>query len=259
MGSDSRLALPHTLVGRGPHRVVVAHGWLGDSLTYSGIWPALDGARFSYAFVDCRGYGAARDLVGRYDLHEVGRDMLALADKLGWERFSVVGHSMSGMAVQSLAAGAAATRLRSMVGVCAVPASGAQFDDARYELFRRAPGDLAARRRIIDASTGERLSTRWLESMVVASEERILPTAMSCYLTAFAEDDFHQQLIGNAVPVKVFVGDHDRGVSATLMEQTWCQWFKRCELEVLGNAGHYPMIEVPIYFAAALEGFLSQH
>ena len=50
--------------------------------------------------MDYRGYGGMRDAPGSFTIDEIAADALALADHLGFARFSLVGHSMGGMAVQ---------------------------------------------------------------------------------------------------------------------------------------------------------------
>ena len=54
------MTIGHTLIGDGPDKVVVAHGWFDDHTVYSPTFSYLDGARFAYAFMDYRGYGKSR-------------------------------------------------------------------------------------------------------------------------------------------------------------------------------------------------------
>ena len=54
----------YRLVGNGANRIVVLHGWLGDSSVFDPMLPALDGDRFSFAFLDYRGYGRSRQIAG---------------------------------------------------------------------------------------------------------------------------------------------------------------------------------------------------
>src|ERR1700757_1697928 len=55
MTSDITLGV--TLLGQGSEHVVVLHDWNGDHTNYDSILDYLDGASFTYAFVDLRGYG----------------------------------------------------------------------------------------------------------------------------------------------------------------------------------------------------------
>jgi pimeloyl-ACP methyl ester carboxylesterase len=98
--------LPHEVRGEGEHKVICLHGWFADRGAFRGLWPHLDERRFSYAFVDYRGYGEAKGVAGGYDLMETAGDVLATADALGWDEFSVLGHSMGGKVAQALLAAA---------------------------------------------------------------------------------------------------------------------------------------------------------
>ena len=101
--AGTRDPLGHEVLGTGPARVVVMNDWLCDTSTWNGARPYLDGARFTFAFADLRGYGRSRGRAGDFTLLEAARDVLALADALGWTRFAVVGHSMSSLVALHLA------------------------------------------------------------------------------------------------------------------------------------------------------------
>ena len=106
---------------------------------------SLDTQHFNYAFMDYRGYGARKGSGGPYTIAQIGHDALALADHLGWQRFSLVGHSMGGLGIQQVLADAPA-RVQALVGITPVPASGVPFDDAGWAFFSSAARDAAARR-----------------------------------------------------------------------------------------------------------------
>ncbi len=89
-------------VGNGPTRVIALHGWFGDHTAFASMWPYLDRSRFSYAFMDLRGYGASQTMSGEYTMEEIAADTLQLADELGWQDFALIGHSMSGKAIQQV-------------------------------------------------------------------------------------------------------------------------------------------------------------
>ncbi|ANZ14283.1 Alpha/beta hydrolase family [Streptomyces noursei ATCC 11455] len=88
--------LPHTLHGGDPHKVIGVHGRFAGRSAFGPIVPDLDRDAFQYALVDLRGYGAAKGRPGVYATAEGAVDVLAPADRLGWDRFSVISHSMGG-------------------------------------------------------------------------------------------------------------------------------------------------------------------
>ena len=246
-------------VGHGAHAVIVLHGWFGDAHAFGPMEAALDGASFSYVFMDNRGYGGMRGAAGTYSMDEVARDALALADALGFATFSVVGHSMGGMALERLAL-LAPLRLRKLVAVAPVPSCGVALDGAARQLFLDASGNVRARRAIINRSTGERLPAAWLDWKAKYSWESSDQAAFAAYFLAWSGTDFSEDIKAArvALPLLALVGEHDPRFDAALMRRTYLAWYPQARLEVLGNAGHYPMNETPLALAASIEAFLLQ-
>ena len=245
----------HHLVGNGPNKVLVLHGWFGDAHAFAPMEPALSRDEFTYAFMDYRGYGGMRDAAGAFTIDEIAADALALADHLGCAQFSLVGHSMGGMAVQRVLA-MAPDRVRKLVALTPVPASGVPFDEAGWALFSGAADNRENRFAIIDYTTGNRLSHVWIASLVDYSLANASRHAFAAYLTAWAKTDFSAAVQGMPLPVKVIVGEHDPALNATVMQATFLASYPDCELEVMANAGHYPMHETPVALATSIENFL---
>jgi pimeloyl-ACP methyl ester carboxylesterase len=249
------MTVGYETMGQGPHKVLMLHGWFGDHTTFRPLRNALSLDDFTYASVAYRGYGLSRHLAGNYSMQEISADVRGLADRLGWAEFSLVGHSMGGMAIQRILADAP-QRVRKLVAVTPVPASGVPFDPDGWALFEGAAASLDNRRAIIDFSTGHRLSKAWIEHVARYSDETSDRTAFAAYLHAWAKTDFHRDIEGNTTPVKVIVGAHDAALTAEAMKATYLAFYPNAELEVMANAGHYPMDETPVALATAIEGFL---
>ena len=248
--------MPNTFhrVGDGPHPVLVLHGWFGDARAFEPVETWLSHERFTYVFMDYRGYGGMRGAHGAYSIAEIAADTLALADALGWRTFSLVGHSMGGMAIEKVAA-MAPDRVRALVPIAPVPCGGLPFDAARRALFERAADQLADRRTIINRSTGGRLPAAWVEWKAAYSTSCSSPHAFGAYFRAWADTDFTDEITGRH-PVKVLIGEHDPAFDAALMARTYLRRYPHATVDVLRNAGHYPMNETPLALVAAMEAFL---
>lgn len=249
------MTIGHRVVGHGPLRVLALHGWFGDETCFDPMRDGLSLDEFTYAFMACRGYGLSRQQRGEYTMKEISTDAIDLADALEWESFSLLGHSMGGMAAQRVLADAA-SRVEKIVAVTPVPASGVPFDADSWGLFEGAARSLDNRRGIIDFSTGGRLSKAWVDRIARYSAETATVEAFAAYLQAWAKTDFHQEIIGNPVPIKIIVGAHDQALTEDAMRGTYLAWYPHAELEVMENAGHYPMNETPVALATSIEAFL---
>ena len=250
------MANNHVIVGKGPNKVIALHGWFGSARGWGPFAQVLDEARFTYAFMDYRGYGGSKALKGSYTIAEIAADTLALADTLGWKQFSLIGHSMGGKAVQQVLADAPG-RVQKIAAVTPVPAAEVPFDDAGWSLFSSAAKSRDARKGIISFSTGNRLSDAWLERMVKHSLENSTEEAFAAYLLAWAKGDFSARIRGNPVPILVIAGENDGALTPEVMRGTFLQWYPNAKLEVMANAGHYPMDETPVALATSIERFLA--
>jgi pimeloyl-ACP methyl ester carboxylesterase len=244
-------------VGTGDHHVIALHGWFGSALGWGHLPDYLNTTQFSYVFPDLRGYGSRRDEPGQYTMAEAAADAIDLADRLGWDRFSLLGHSMSGVAIQHVLS-QAPRRVRRLVGVAPVPATGLPLGESEWSLFSSAAHSHASRRMIVNYSTGSRLTPAFVDLIVGHSRDNSAEAAFGAYLPSWARADILAKVKGNEVPVKVITGEYDPTQPAEFMEQAWLQVYPNSELEVLRGTGHYPMFETPVTLAVSIEEFLSR-
>ena len=136
------VASSYLTVGSGDHHVLAVHGWFGSARGWGSLPDFLDGSAYTYVFLDLRGYGDRQQVAGEYTMEEAAADALAVADELGWDRFSVLGHSMGAKVGHQMLLQAPG-RVRRLVGLNAVPATAVPFDeDGLGAVLRRrgAPG-----------------------------------------------------------------------------------------------------------------------
>jgi pimeloyl-ACP methyl ester carboxylesterase len=252
------MTIGHTTIGTGGEGVIVLPGWFADHTAFEPVFEFLDTDTFTYAIVDYRGYGSSSDMAGEHSMAEIAADAIGLADHLGWDRFHVVGHSMGGMAMQRVALDAKG-RVKSGVAVTPVPASGVPLDADGEALFGGAPDNDDNRRMILDFTTGNRLTGKWLDLKVRKSHETTTRDAFADYLTAWTKTDFSAEVEGLDIPVLVLIGEHDQAITSEAMEQTYMKWLPNAELEVMANAGHYPMDETPVAMVTSIEAFMGKH
>jgi pimeloyl-ACP methyl ester carboxylesterase len=249
------MSIAHHAVGSGPRAVLLTHGWFGSAKGWGPFVDYLDGDAFTWVFTDVRGFGDRRGVEGDQSLAESARDILALADELGVDRFSVIGHSMGGSVAQKVLA-LAPERVEALVGISPVGSVPTPFDDDGRALFWGAAENRENRYGIIDLTTGNRNTPVFVNRVVDWSLEHSDVDAFARVLDAWAGADFADEVRGNEVPVLVAVGEHDPALGAETVKQTWLPLFPNARLEVIANAGHYPMFEAPVNLATVVERFL---
>ncbi|GAA1217088.1 alpha/beta fold hydrolase [Pseudonocardia alaniniphila] len=114
----------YTVTGSGTP-VVLVHGWTADSIDFSWLIPLLE-PHFRVIAYDLRGYGKSAPA----DAYDMGRqldDLTAVIEHVAGEPALVVGHSLGGAIVSSMAA----ERPERLLGVVALDAPYAVGEDGR--------------------------------------------------------------------------------------------------------------------------------
>lgn len=243
-------------IGCGDLKVIVVHGWMAGRALFDPMHPFLDLASFTFAFMDCRGYGDRLDSEGPYDVRTIAADILELADELAWPVFTVLGHSMAGMSAQWLLETVPA-RVQSLVLLSTVPARGAQISQERRQLLESAMTNPECRRALIDINTGHQRSVEWLDQTLALSLATTTLTALQGYLRSWTHDGFELQTNTSAVPTLLLVGEADPGATLKVMQEQVAPTLPLSRVQQLSGVGHYAMREDPQALAIAAQAFIA--
>lgn len=257
--------LGHDLLGVGSQHVLVLHSWMGNARSFDLMKPYLDTDKFTFAFADLRGYGRSRAVLGNYTLGEAAEDALVLANNLGWDRFHVVGHSMSGMVMQRMLLDDACRsrrRIASAVGVTPVTASGFPADEETRLFLWNLVHDETLTMQGISLLTSQRLPAAWVRALARDNIATSDPDAMRGYYRMWIEGDFSDEVahFRPDTPLRVIGGRQDLpGFAEAHYRATLATWFPNIDLQFISDAGHFPMYETPPLLAAMIEAHLSAH
>lgn len=131
---------------KGDAPVLALHGWLDNAQSFAPMAPFLDGV--DLVALDLPGHGLSdrRPPGVRYHFDDNLFDVLAAADRLGWERFHLLGHSMGG-AIGTLVAAACPERVISMANIEGLGPIAAPPDEAADSLRKAVRGSHDRKRR----------------------------------------------------------------------------------------------------------------
>lgn len=107
---EIRIQLPHIdLAARvyGPEDgepVLALHGWLDNAMTFDLLAPQLAGLRIVAIDMAGHGHSGHRAPGAGYQLWDYALDALMATQELGWEKFSLLGHSLGGIMSVMIAA-----------------------------------------------------------------------------------------------------------------------------------------------------------
>lgn len=238
------------LSGRGATALVFVHGWLGSARWWDAARDALQ-AEYTIAAVELAGHGGsgrrAQPTIAGY-----ADDVVAATASIEAERLVLVGHSMAGAYV--VVAAERVPRTAQVVLVDTLKnldqAIAPAEVDAMLDLYRR------------DFATAvEQVLPRYLYAPTTppAVIERLrheflaVPGDVAAALVApLYREDYRAAARRLRVPVHAINGDlHPTDVAANR------RWFADYHLHPMPGVGHYPMLEQPAAFAAALRAALA--
>lgn len=235
--------------------LVLAHS-LGQDHT---MWDAQAtdlATRFRVLRYDLRGHGASQVAPGDYSVDRLGRDVLALADSLGIDRFAFCGLSIGGMIGQWLGANAAG-RLTHLILANTSPRVA---DPSAMETRRRTVLEHGMSA-VVDAALGRFFSPAFVAASpdVVAHARRVLlatdPTGYAGCCAAVRDMDQRDAIGQITVPTLVVSGDLDQSMPWADHGQVLATSIPRARVVRL-PAAHLSNLERPRAFAAAVWDFL---
>ena len=147
--------------------VLALHGWLDNSASFSALAPRLNNVHL--VAVDMAGHGCSSHRPGTapYNIWEDVAEIFAIADKMGWKEFVLLGHSR-GAIISVLAAGTFPERIQKLALIEGLFPEPARIEDA--------PTQLAASINSVRARLARPLSTYSdIEQAIKAREKGMFP------------------------------------------------------------------------------------
>ncbi|QEY59015.1 alpha/beta hydrolase [Pseudomonas sp. C27(2019)] len=172
---EIRIQLPHIdLAARvyGPEDgqpVLALHGWLDNAMTFDLLAPKLQGLRIVAIDMAGHGHSGHRAAGAGYQLWDYALDALMATQQLGWQTFSLLGHSLGGI-ISVLIAGAVPERIERVALIDGLVPDTGEADNAPKKLGKAllAHIDLAAKKKTIYASVEQAVQVRMRGFMPVS-------------------------------------------------------------------------------------------
>lgn len=248
--------LGHEKLGAGSVNIIVMNDWISDTSSWDPAKPYLDLQEFTWVFADLRGYGKSKTLPGPFDIKQSATDILALADHLGWQKFSIVGHSMSTWVATELAQHHN-ERIERAVVLTPPPPAGLGADETMLEALRNmAYFDDKPRIEALGQMWGNRLSKGWVKFKAARWTSTSFPDAVADYTRMFGSGLPNPKALVD-LPVLAITGEEDMEVMrSAAVSQLLGPIVRNLTVVPFVQCSHYPMQELPPLTVATVERFL---
>lgn len=248
------IELGYKQIGNGNTIIIVLHELMGDHKNYDAILPYIDTINYTYIFVDHRGYGWSKDITGDYSCQEAALDIKNLLDILNLKEVNLLAHSMSTMIAQKAAL--MDERIKQLILITPISASGIKMHPKAQ---KRLMIDMKKNENKIEEivrSASKRYNQTWIDYRVDMAYKASTIEARVGYMTMYLTTDFIAEVKDINIPIKIMTGKYDFPVfSKTYVKKLYEPYYKNFEIIECMEAGHYPMIECPVYFATQVERF----
>lgn len=267
---DAHLAVAEA--GEGGRPLLLVHGFTGAKEDFTDWLDPLAERGWHAVAADQRGHGGSHQPVDEsaYAFDAFATDLLGLLDALGWERCSLLGHSMGGMVAQT-AVLQAAHRFEALVlmdtshrglradaglvelGVALARTEGmAAVMAAQDALGDDQPLGTGAHQRLLATRDGY----REFGARKMLASSAAMYAAMLQAITDPSAVDRLPHLAQVTVPTLVVVGDEDAPFLKP--SRRMAEVIPGAELAVVPAAGHSPQFENPDAWWGALSRFLDR-
>lgn len=228
------------------------HGYTGSHHAYDDVVPHL-AKRFRVFRMDGRGAGDSSRTATGHSIEEYAADVVAMADHLGLDRFTYIGHSMGGVIGYELGL-SYPDRLEKLVLVAPAPADGVQVPQAFRDRAR-------------ELHNGQNVDRMLFEAMITTARPRSRELVESRIRQGLAVSDAHYEESWDALatykkgdrlgeiktPTLMVVGAADGLLAANLAD------FPRlgnATLHVFSRVSHGIPYEIPEEFSEVVLDFL---
>lgn len=238
------------------HPLVLVHGYLGGAAMWRRQLAALS-ADFDVIAPELPGYGDSHAALADASIDGYARQVLGLLDRIGVQRFHLLGHSMGGMIVQQIAAMAPqrVTRL-----ICYGTGPQGVLPD-RFETIDQSRTRLKTEG---VARTARRIAATWFAGGEAAADfadcaslgEHVSTASALAGLAAMENWDGRAALADMTQPTLIVWGDKDRSYGWQQPEALW-KGIPGSNLAVMPGCGHNAHLENPALFNSIIRDFLT--
>ncbi|BFU78490.1 hypothetical protein ALC152_17050 [Arcobacter sp. 15-2] len=250
------VTLGHKIIGSGEKKILFLHELMGNYKNYEPIFTYLDTEKFTFIFVDLRGYGLSKEIKGEYSCEEASNDVKNLITHLGLKDVNLLAHSMSTMIAQKIAL--IDDRISQLILITPIPASGVKLPEIAEKSLLKDMAKNESKVEEIVYSASKRYNDTWAKYRIKMGYEASTVEARVGYMKMYMHTDFSDETDAIKIPIKIIVGKHDFPIfGLKLVTKLFTHYYDDVEIIECQEAGHYPMIECPVYFASKVEEFCS--
>lgn len=256
--ADDDARIGYRVLGNGPRTVVLQHGFHCTGRNFELLLDYLPLDEWTIYLPDLRGGGLSDKPASGYSIERFAGDLLALLAQEDLQQVTLVGHSTGGAVTQWAASELRGQRLRSMILLGPVPATGVPIPPGAADTFRKGLDDYNGSATIWRMGM-LKMPAKELMDQLVADSETWDRSAYGQMFDAWTGANFPERLSMIDVPTLVVGAQGEPFLPESFLRQAVVEPIKGARWAQVPAASHFMHIEQPAYVAGLISGFDAAH
>jgi len=206
--------------------------------------------------VDLRGTGWSAKPADGYSLHDYTQDVVQLMEQQALHNLILVGHSMGGTIAMQVALERPAM-LAGLILVSPVPPSGVPLSETDVAFFRSLGGRVQGAQQVLRMMMAAPPDGPVFQHLVDSAATVALAAFLGGF-DAWRTASFADRVGQIKAPTMVFGGEKEQPLSPALLQEHVVAKIPGARFVGLPKVGHYPQVEDPDAFFAALTGAIRE-
>lgn len=250
--------LGYEKVGYGKEIIFLFHDWMCDSRNYRLIKEFIDKNKFTYYFIDLRGYGKSKKHDALYSLDTAIEDIRNIVMNNNLANITLVGHSMSSFIVQKFYQKYFHLSSK-LILVTPISPSGIKIkDDKKQFLLSKAEKSCNELIKEVMDTSNKLYSNNYKNLRVNDALESSYFEAKYEYMKMYLNEDFSHNINIKDEKILIILGKYDLpAFQKSFIKKEFEKFYNNIDIVQL-ESSHYPMLETPIAFVSAIESVIKE-
>ncbi len=248
--------IAYYVYGNGPEVILLLHGFNSTAEHWSSLLASLPPDEYRVIAPDMRGCGHSDKPHSGYTFERLAQDAMAVIQAEGLSGFTLVGHSTGGAIAQWCAA-ELGKRVKSLVLIGPVPATGVPVNDAARGLFQQGANDMQGRATIWKLGWYGDMDADLLEHFMSGSRTWSPEAFLGIFDVWTIGTHFPEKLPRISAPTLVIGGAHEPFLNPDFLKETVVSKIGGARLVMAPDCAHFIHLQQAELTAGLLRGFIA--
>jgi len=254
--ADDGARLAYYVYGNGPEVILLLHGFNSTAEHWSALLASFPPDEYRVIAPDLRGCGHSDKPLSGYTFERLAGDALAVIHAEGLTGFTLAGHSTGGAIAQWCAADLG-ERVKSMVLIGPVPATGVPVNDAARGLFQHGADNMDGRAAIWKLGWYGEIDAGLLEHFMAGSRTWSREAFLGIFDVWTIGTHFPEKLPHITAPTLVIGGAHEPFLTPAFLTETVVSKIRGAKLVMAPDCAHFIHLQQAELTAGLLRGFIA--